>query len=107
MRHLSATELHAWLEDESRPRPVLLDVREGWEFGTCHIGGSTHMPMSSVPARLEELDQDAQVVCVCHHGVRSMHVAHYLERNGFKDVINLTGGVHAWAVEVDPSMAQY
>ena len=107
MRHLSATELQAWLDDDSRPRPVLLDVREGWEFGTCHIGGSTHMPMNSVPVRLRELDEDAQVVCVCHHGVRSMHVAHYLERNGFTDVINLTGGIHAWAVQVDPSMPQY
>lgn len=107
MHHLTAPELESWLEDASRPRPVLLDVREGWEFGTCHIAGSTHMPMNSVPGRLGELDEDAPIICVCHHGVRSMQVASYLERNGFGKVTNLSGGIDAWANQVDPTMPQY
>ena len=107
MKHITAPELANWLGDEARPRPVLLDVREPWEFEACSIGGSTPMPMNSVPARLMELEEEAEIVCVCHHGVRSMHVARYLERNGFTNVTNLTGGIHAWAVHVDPSMPQY
>jgi rhodanese-related sulfurtransferase len=107
MRHLSAPELAQWLADDQRPRPLLLDVREPWEFQTCHIAGATAMPMRTVPTRIEELDQDAPVVCICHHGARSMQVAAFLEQNGFSDVTNLTGGVHAWALQVDNSMPTY
>ncbi|HJV81265.1 rhodanese-like domain-containing protein [Noviherbaspirillum sp.] len=107
MQTITAPDLAAWLADESRAKPVLLDVREPWEFQTCHIEGSLPMPMNSVPARLQELDDDAPIVCVCHHGGRSMSVASFLERNGFTQVINLTGGVHAWAQQVDGSMPTY
>jgi rhodanese-related sulfurtransferase len=65
------------------------------------------MPMRTVPARLAELDPDLPVVCICHHGARSMQVAGFLEQNGFADVSNLTGGVHAWALQVDPKMPTY
>ncbi|MFX6759480.1 rhodanese-like domain-containing protein, partial [Acinetobacter baumannii] len=55
-----------------------------------------------------ELDPDAEVVCVCHHGGRSMQVANFLERqHGFGKVYNLSGGVHAWAEQVDPAMPKY
>jgi rhodanese-related sulfurtransferase len=107
MQHLSAPELAQWLADDARPRPVLLDVREPWEYQTCHIDGTTPMPMRTVPARLAELDQDQPVVCICHHGARSMQVAGFLEQNGFADVTNLTGGVHAWALQVDAKMPTY
>ena len=107
MQHLSAPELAQWLTDDARPRPVLLDVREPWEFQTCHIDGAAAMPMRTVPARLAELDPDLPVVCICHHGARSMQVANFLEQNGFADVSNLTGGVHAWALQVDPTMPTY
>lgn len=107
MQTMTAPELAAWLDDTSRPRPVLLDVREPWEFQTCHIEGSVLIPMNAVPARLNELDEDTPVVCICHHGGRSMSVASFLERNGFTQVTNLTGGVHAWALQVDPSMPTY
>ena len=107
MRHVSALQLASWLADKSLPAPLLLDVREKWEFDTCHIAGSKHVPMNMVPARLGELDPDTEIVCVCHHGVRSMHVASYLERNGFGKVTNLSGGIDAWADQVDPSMPQY
>jgi rhodanese-related sulfurtransferase len=107
MQNLTAPELAAWLADASRPQPVLLDVREPWEFQTCHIAGSVPVPMNTIPARLNELDEDAPVVCICHHGARSMSVAAFLERNGFTQVINLTGGVHAWALQVDNAMPTY
>ena len=107
MQHLSAPELAQWLADTGRPQPVLLDVREPWEFQTCHIEGSLPIPMNTVPARLQELDEEAPIVCICHHGARSMSVAAFLERNGFTQPINLTGGIHAWALQVDNSMQTY
>ena len=107
MEYVSAPELAAWLSDATRARPVLLDVRENWEFETCHIEGSTLIPMNTIPGRIDDLDEDAAIVCICHHGARSMQVAAFLERNGFAHVSNLTGGIHAWAVQVDGAMPKY
>ena len=107
MNQMTAPELAAWLADPARPRPLLLDVREKWEFETCKIEGSTLIEMNTIPARIDELDEDAEIVCICHHGARSMQVAAFLERNGFGKVSNLTGGMHAWALQVDASMAKY
>ncbi|WP_342118007.1 rhodanese-like domain-containing protein [Pseudoduganella sp. OTU4001] len=107
MQHITAPELADWLNDESRGKPFLLDVRENWEFETCHIAGSTLMPMQTIPARIDDLDEDAQIVCICHHGARSLNVAAFLEHHGFSKVSNLTGGIHAWAVQVDSSMPKY
>lgn len=107
MEHITAPELAQWLSDSSKKPPFLLDVREPWEYETCHIHQAQLMPMSGLPLRLEELDRDVEIVCICHHGGRSMQVAHFLERNGFNRIINLTGGVHAWALQVDTSMPTY
>jgi rhodanese-related sulfurtransferase len=107
MQTITAPELAAWLADTSKPAPYLLDVREPWEFETCHIAGAALMPMQSVPQRQQELEPEATIVCICHHGMRSLQVANFLERSGFTSVINLTGGVHAWALEVDPTMPTY
>ena len=107
MEHISAPELAVWLSDSTRPQPMLLDVREPWEYETCRIDGSVLMPMNSVPARQEELDPETPVVCICHHGARSMQVGAFLERAGFANVTNLTGGIHGWAMQVDGSMPTY
>ena len=107
MRQLSAPELAAWLNDPARPQPMLLDVREPWEYAHCHIEGSTLMAMNTIPARLDDLDEEAEIVCICHHGMRSLQVAAFLERNGFEKITNLTGGIHAWAVQVDGDMPTY
>ena len=107
MQVIKPTELAQWLADASRARPVLLDVREGWEVQTCAMPSITHIPMRDIPARAAELDEDADIVCICHHGMRSMQVAAFLERQGYARVYNLTGGVDAWASEVDPAMPKY
>ncbi len=107
MHQITAPELATWLADASRPRPFLLDVREEREYDICHIDGVALIPMNTVPARIEELDPEAEIVCICHHGGRSMQVASFLERNGFSKVSNLTGGVHAWSQHVDPAMPTY
>jgi rhodanese-related sulfurtransferase len=107
MQQLSALEVANWIADPARPTPVLLDVREPWELEKCCIAGVVPIPMNSIPARMQELDPEAPLVCICHHGARSMQVAAFLERQGFTNVTNLTGGVHAWAQQVDPAMATY
>lgn len=107
MQHIQPAELKAWLEDPQREKPLLLDVREPWEFERCHIEGAVSVPMNGIPARLDELPRDRDIVVICHHGVRSFHVARFLDHNGFTRIINLTGGVDAWAKEADPTMPTY
>ena len=107
MRNLNPADLHAWLGDPGRDKPILLDVREPWEFETCRIPDSRHVPMRSLPARLTELDRDAPTVVICHHGSRSLQVAYFLAHQGFSEVYNLAGGVNAWARSVDPAMPVY
>jgi len=107
MKQITPAELAAWVADKSRPKPLLLDVREPWEFQTCSIAGSLHVPMGEIPSRAGELDPSGDVVVICHHGGRSMQVAMFLEKNGFPKMHNLAGGVDAWARSVDPAMPVY
>jgi rhodanese-related sulfurtransferase len=91
--------------------PLLLDVREPWEFALASIridGWQTvAMPMGSVPERLGELDRAQPVVCICHHGVRSAQVVAFLERQGFEAVYNLAGGIDAWSQQIDAAVPRY
>ncbi len=105
MRHFTVHELKKRL-DAGNP-PVLLDVREEWEMARCHLPGSTWIPMGQIMARVSELNKNTETVVICHHGIRSWQVAKFLEREGFGDVINLTGGIDAWAKEIDPAMSVY
>ncbi len=105
MRQMRPAELAVQLQ--AGAVPVLLDVREPWEWNLCRIAGATLIPMRDLPARLQELDKAAETVVICHHGVRSYQAARYLESLGFENVINLSGGVAAWADEVDPAMPRY
>ena len=107
MQHLSTRALAEWLADPERQPPVLLDVREEWEIELCALAGIIHIPMQQVPVRLSALDTEKELVVICHHGVRSMQVVMFLERQGFKALFNLTGGMAAWADEVDSSMRRY
>jgi rhodanese-related sulfurtransferase len=106
MREFSATELHVYL-DTAAEQPLLLDVREPWEFDKANIDGSILIPMRSVPHQLQELDADKETIVICHHGIRSRMVCQFLENQGFSNVINLRGGVAAWASDVDRQMPTY
>ncbi len=86
---------------------VLLDVREPRELAIASVPGALHIRMSEVPARLEELDRDREIVVMCHSGVRSLAVARFLLQQGYSRVANLVGGISRWGREVDPSMRQY
>lgn len=104
---LTPSELKAWLDDETRESPVVIDVRESWEHALVKVDAALHIPMQTVPARLGELDAGQPHVLVCHHGMRSYQVAQFLKNQGFDRVYNLTGGIEAWAVDVEPGLARY
>lgn len=105
MRSMRPAELAARLQ--AGHTATLLDVREPWEWGVCRVPGAVLIPMGELPARAQELNKQAETVVICHHGVRSFHAARYLETLGFDNVVNLSGGVAAWADEVDPAMPRY
>jgi rhodanese-related sulfurtransferase len=103
---ISALELDT-LRRDSRPL-VLLDVREPWEFEAARIDGSLLMPMGDIPGRAhQELDPEAHIVAVCHHGVRSMSVTAWLRNQGFDHAQSLRGGIDAWSAEIDPAVPRY
>ena len=99
-------EISKILNDESI-NPIILDVREKWEYDICHIENSVHIPMGKITEKKDELNYNDMIIVVCHHGVRSRMVAKYLDGNGFTNIINLAGGVDAWSNEIDPSMTKY
>lgn len=88
-------------------RVVLLDVREPEERQFAAIEPSIHIPMQEVPARLAEVPHDREVVVYCHSGSRSMLVAGFLQNRGYRSVANLSGGIDAWSVSVDPGVPRY
>ena len=92
---------------EQDPEVCFLDVREDMELEICRIDGALHIPMGTIPETFEQLPRSATIVVLCHHGMRSMQVAQFLQAQGFTDLKNLAGGIHAWAHSVDPNMAQY
>ena len=104
MRELTPAAVAA-LRDEQAI--VVLDVREPWEYALCHVDGSIHIPMNEIPQRITELPTAATIVVLCHHGMRSLQVAHYLSAQGYTDVANLHGGIDAWARSVDTGLATY
>ncbi len=107
VKNLSPEELRGWLRGDGDLQPLLLDVREPWELDICTLPGALAIPMQQIPERIGELDSTRATVCVCHHGVRSLQVAQYLELSGFSQLFNLEGGVDRWARCVDPEMATY
>lgn len=86
----------------------LLDVREPAEFAICQLPGSTLIPLGDVPRRVADIATDAPVVVICHHGFRSAQAIQYLtQRFNFTNLVNLKGGLHAWATQIDPTMPVY
>jgi rhodanese-related sulfurtransferase len=86
---------------------TLIDVREPWEFEVCKIGGAKLIPMGSVPANLQSLDTDDEIVCYCHRGMRSMDVTVWLRGQGVQNVKSLAGGIERWSLEIDPNVPRY
>ncbi len=99
----------AFLEQRRQPNaPLLLDVREPWEFNTAHLPDSLLMPMGEVTSRAhQELDPDQPIVVVCHHGARSLSVTMWLRNQGFEHVQSLAGGIDNWSCAIDPAVPRY
>jgi rhodanese-related sulfurtransferase len=86
---------------------LLVDVREDWEHTQCRIEGDVLIPMGTIPANLQKLDTDEDVICYCHHGMRSMDVVNWLRGQGVASARSLAGGIDRWSTEIDPSVPRY
>ena len=88
--------------------PILLDVREPWEYEHSHLENSTLIPMAEIPARaFNELDEDLPILVLCHHGARSLSVTVWLRNQGFAHAQSIAGGIDAWSRQVDPAIDRY
>jgi adenylyltransferase/sulfurtransferase len=103
---IGVRELHARLRGE-RPHPVVLDVRTSEEWSICRIDGACLIPLHELPARLGELDAGREIVVYCHSGRRSAGAVRFLRERGFDGARNLSGGIDAWSIEVDPAVPRY
>ena len=92
---------------KSSTPPLVIDVREPFEYEIAHIAGAQLKPLGEIMAWASEFDKEAEIVLQCHTGSRSMYAAQFLQRLGFKHVTNLKGGIEAWSVQVDPSVPRY
>lgn len=110
MKHFSPIQLQEYLA-KCENEPLLLDVREPWEFEYCNISGSVLIPMGELASELDKLenefDLETVTIMICHHGIRSRQMGYYMEQVGFKNIINLDGGVEQWAIDVDTTMKRY
>jgi rhodanese-related sulfurtransferase len=109
---VSPTHLNDWLASlPGQPLPLVIDVREPWEVQIASISPAgfelLHLPMGQIPSQLATLDPDRPTACLCHHGVRSLHVATFLVNQGFETVANIDGGIDAWSRERDPAVPLY
>ena len=111
---LNPADFAAWRDAAASP-PIVLDVREPWELQAASVtpDGFTllSIPMRDIPARVAELldahGADYPIACLCHHGMRSLQVANYLQQSGFTELVNLQGGIDAWSKQIDASVALY
>ena len=102
---IGTAELRVLIDGGSAP--LLLDVREPWEWEVAHIAGSQHIPLGQLPARIAEVDTRREIVTICHHGMRSLSARDLLKGAGFGRVRSLAGGIDAWAEEVDGTVGRY
>jgi len=87
--------------------PIVLDVREDEELKICSLPTYVHIPLRDLSQEWDQLPKDQLIVTLCHHGYRSLQAGLFLINHGYDQVLNLEGGIHAWADQVDPSMTRY
>jgi adenylyltransferase/sulfurtransferase len=85
----------------------LVDVREPWEYDLCRIEGAKHVPLGSLAASLQTLPDVDEVICYCHHGMRSLDAATWLRFQGIERAKSLAGGIERWSLDVDPNVPRY
>jgi rhodanese-related sulfurtransferase len=105
MKTKTVEELKAMMDEGADFQ--LIDVREPYEYEICNIKGEL-MPMNSIPNNIDKIARDKPVIMQCRSGSRSGRIIQFLEQNyGFDNLYNLSGGILAWADEIDPEMQKY
>lgn len=107
MSELEITPAELKKKLDAGERLLLIDVREPWEHQTCHIEGARLIPMRNIPANLQSLDVEEPVICYCHHGMRSLDVTVWLQKQGVESARSLAGGIDKWSAEIDPKVPRY
>lgn len=102
MKQINAVELKKLLDSKNGAKPLVLDVRESWEFRAGHIPGAKWIPIGQVVQRIDELDSGAPVAVICESGSRSMSVAAFFDKKGFRTVYNVLEGTMGWRMEGYP-----
>jgi len=104
--NITPMELKARMDRGEKFR--LVDVRENEEWALVRLPQAELIPLSQFQQRATaELSPDDHLILYCHHGMRSGRAQGYLKAQGYSNVLNLTGGIDAWAIQVDPSMKRY
>lgn len=88
----------------------LVDVREPFEHAVARIDGAELIPMQTIPEHVDALREkaaSAPLIVLCHHGVRSLNVVHWLRRQGIENCWSMAGGIDLWSLAVDPSVPRY
>lgn len=86
---------------------LLVDVRERWEYDLCKIPGAKLIPLGTLPANLNTLLDTDEVICYCHHGMRSLDAVVWLRQQGVERAKSMAGGIERWSVDVDPQVPRY
>jgi rhodanese-related sulfurtransferase len=107
LAHIEITPREVSERIERGDKFLLVDVREKWEYEVAHIEGSVLVPLRELPMCLEQLSAAGDVVCMCHHGVRSMDAAAWLRSKDVAGARSMAGGIDRWTVEVDPLVPRY
>jgi rhodanese-related sulfurtransferase len=107
MEELEITPAAVKARLDSGEKLVLIDVREPWEHQLCRIEGATLIPLGTLAANLQTLPDVEELVCYCHHGMRSLDAATWLRFQGIEKAKSLAGGIERWSVEIDPNVPRY
>ena len=104
IQDLTPKEFKDYLVDDE---VTLVDVREQWEFDICKIKGAILIPLGEIAESYVNLNKNSKIALYCHSGIRSMHVADFLLSKDFQSLVNLQGGIDAWAQEIDTTVERY
>ncbi len=107
MDNLEITPADVKARLEQGEKLALIDVREPWEYALCRIEGAKHVPLGTLAASLETLPDVDEVICYCHHGMRSLDAAAWLRFQGIERAKSLAGGIERWSIEIDPQVPRY
>ncbi len=108
---ITVEELGRQLAETNAEKLQLVDVREAYEIELAALPGFVAFPLSEFAQWSGEiddlLDRDTETLVLCHHGVRSAQMCHWLTERGFTNVKNIVGGIDAYSMVVDRTIPRY